>query len=164
MLLDNQAWERIAATWSARLTSIATTTDASTATCKLIDQGRPAADVVTVFESLEKNGEAEPAGGIAYLARDCQQHAFGGEHPPICGNRSRARDPAQAGGGRRDRFSALSPSGKEAKALLDEAEAKVFPDPEAGARHASGFVSIQPILNGWSIAYGSSTTATTLPR
>lgn len=34
---------------------------------KLIDQGRPA-DVVTVFESLEKSGEAEQAGGLAYLA------------------------------------------------------------------------------------------------
>src|SRR5690606_35555565 len=42
--------------------------------------------------------------------------------------------------------SALSPSGKDAKALLDEAEAKVFEIAEAGARHSSGFVSIQPIL------------------
>src|SRR5690606_25199174 len=42
--------------------------------------------------------------------------------------------------------SALSPSGKDAKALLDEAEARVFEIAEAGARHVSGFVSIQPIL------------------
>ncbi len=34
---------------------------------KLIDQGWPA-DVVTVFESLEKNGEVEQTGGLTYLA------------------------------------------------------------------------------------------------
>ena len=33
---------------------------------KLIELGKPA-DVVTVFESLEKSGEAERAGGLAYL-------------------------------------------------------------------------------------------------
>jgi replicative DNA helicase len=42
--------------------------------------------------------------------------------------------------------SALTPSGKDAKTLLDEAEAKVFEIAEAGARTVSGFVPIQPIL------------------
>jgi replicative DNA helicase len=42
--------------------------------------------------------------------------------------------------------SALTPSGKDAKTLLDEAEAKVFEIAEAGSRHTSGFVPIQPIL------------------
>ncbi len=61
ILLDNQAWERVA--------DLANEADfyrddhrrIYRHITKLIDQGRPA-DVVTVFESLEKNGEAEQAG------------------------------------------------------------------------------------------------------
>jgi len=67
ILLDNQAWERVA--------DLANEADfyrddhrrIYRHITKLIDQGRPA-DVVTVFESLEKHGEAEQAGGLAYLA------------------------------------------------------------------------------------------------
>ena len=146
VLLDNQAWERIA--------DLVSETDfyrddhrrIYRHITKLIDQGRPA-DVVTVFESLEKNGEAEPAGGIAYLAEIANNTPSAANirrYAEIVRERAILRKLVAVG----DEIasSALSPSGKEAKALLDEAEAKVFQIAEAGARHASGFVSIQPIL------------------
>ena len=43
--------------------------------------------------------------------------------------------------------SALSPAGKDAKSLLDEAEAKIFEIAESGARHNQGFQEIQPLLS-----------------
>jgi len=42
--------------------------------------------------------------------------------------------------------SAYSPSGRDAKALVDEAEAKVFHIAEAGAKAGGGFVRIEPLL------------------
>jgi hypothetical protein len=40
--------------------------------------------------------------------------------------------------------SALNPLGRDAKTLLDEAEAKVFAIAEGGFRHQTGFVHINP--------------------
>ncbi|MEZ5611751.1 MAG: DnaB-like helicase N-terminal domain-containing protein, partial [Rhodocyclaceae bacterium] len=66
LLLDNSAWDRIA--------DLVTSADfyrddhrrIFNHIARLIELNKPA-DVVTVFESLEKNGEAEQAGGLAYL-------------------------------------------------------------------------------------------------
>ncbi len=146
VLLDNQAWERIA--------DLANESDfyrddhrrIYRHITKLIDLGKPA-DVVTVFESLEKSGEAEQAGGLAYLAEIANNTPSAANirrYAEIVRERAILRKLVAVG----DEIaaSALSPSGKDAKALLDEAEAKVFEIAEAGARHASGFMSIQPIL------------------
>ncbi|MDY0071473.1 MAG: replicative DNA helicase [Thauera sp.] len=146
ILLDNQAWERIA--------DLANEADfyrddhrrIYRHITRLVDQGRPA-DVVTVFESLEKNGEAEQAGGLAYLAEIANNTPSAANirrYAEIVRERAILRKLVAVG----DEIaaSALTPAGKDAKALLDEAEAKVFEIAEAGARNASGFVSIQPIL------------------
>lgn len=146
ILLDNQAWERVA--------DLANEVDfyrddhrrIYRHISRLIDLGKPA-DVVTVFESLEKSGEAEQAGGLAYLAEIA-------DNTPSAANirryaeivRERAILRKLVAVGDEIAASALSPSGKDAKTLLDEAESRVFEIAEAGARHASGFVSIQPIL------------------
>ncbi|NMG67830.1 replicative DNA helicase [Azoarcus indigens] len=146
ILLDNQAWERIA--------DLASEADfyrddhrrIFKQISKLIDLGKPA-DVVTVFESLEKSGEAEQAGGLAYLAEIANNTPSAANirrYAEIVRERAILRKLVAVG----DEIasSALSPSGKDAKALLDEAEAKVFEIAEAGARHSTGFMSIQPIL------------------
>jgi len=146
ILLDNAAWERIA--------DLVNEVDfyrddhrrIYRHIARLIDLGKPA-DVVTVFESLEKNGEAEQAGGLAYLAEVA-------DNTPSAANirryaeivRERAILRKLVAVGDEIAANALSASGKDAKTLLDEAEAKVFEIAEAGARHATGFVSIQPIL------------------
>ena len=113
---------------------------------RLIELGKPA-DVVTVFEALEKNGEAEHVGGLAYLgeiANSTPSAANVRRYGEIIRERAILRKLVSVG----DQIaaSALTPSGKDAKTLLDEAEAKVFEIAEAGARTVSGFVPIQPIL------------------
>ncbi len=113
---------------------------------RLIELGKPA-DVVTVYESLEKNGEAEHVGGLAYLgeiANSTPSAANVRRYGEIIRERAILRKLVSVG----DQIaaSALTPSGKDAKTLLDEAEAKVFEIAEAGARTVSGFVPIQPIL------------------
>ncbi|MDR2207990.1 MAG: replicative DNA helicase [Azoarcus sp.] len=146
LLLDNAAWERIA--------DLVTGEDfyrddhrrIYQHITKLIDFARPA-DVVTVFESLEKNGEAEQAGGLAYLteiANNTPSAANIRRYAEIVHERAILRKLVTVG----DEIaaSALAPSGKDAKVLLDEAEARVFEIAEAGARHGSGFQHIQPLL------------------
>ena len=113
---------------------------------RLIELGKPA-DVVTVYEALEKNGESEHVGGLAYLgeiANSTPSAANVRRYGEIVRERAILRKLVSVG----DQIaaSALAPSGKDAKTLLDEAEAKVFEIAEAGARTVSGFVPIQPIL------------------
>ncbi|MDR1423094.1 MAG: replicative DNA helicase [Azoarcus sp.] len=146
LLLDNTAWERIA--------DLVTEEDFYRDDhrriyhhiSKLVDYGKPA-DVVTVFESLEKNGETEQAGGLAYLAEIANNTPSAANirrYAEIVHERAVLRKLVAAG----DEIaaSALAPSGKDAKVLLDEAEARVFEIAEAGTRHGSGFQVIQPIL------------------
>jgi replicative DNA helicase len=146
LLLDNGAWDRIA--------DLATEADfyrddhrrIFRHISKLVELGKPA-DVVTVFESLEKSGEAEQAGGLAYLgeiANNTPSAANIRRYAEIVQERAILRKLVSVG----DEIasSALTPLGKDAKTLLDEAESRVFEIAEAGARHGSGFVPIQPIL------------------
>lgn len=146
LLLDNSAWDRIA--------DLVTSADfyrddhrrIFNHIARLIELNKPA-DVVTVFESLEKNGEAEQAGGLAYLgeiANSTPSAANIRRYGEIVRERAILRKLVSVGDDIAS--SALTPSGKDAKTLLDEAEAKVFEIAEAGSRHSSGFVSIQPIL------------------
>ncbi|MDO9598864.1 MAG: replicative DNA helicase [Azoarcus sp.] len=146
ILLDNAAWERIADLVNEADFYRDDHRRIYRHITKLIDFGKPA-DVVTVFESLEKNGEAEQAGGLAYLAEIANNTPSAANirrYAEIVRERAILRKLVAVG----DTIaaSALSPSGKDAKMLLDEAEARVFEIAEAGARHTSGFQSIQPIL------------------
>lgn len=146
ILLDNAAWERIA--------DLVTPEDfyrddhrrIYQHIGRLVDMGKPA-DVVTVFESLEKSNEAEQAGGLAYLAdiaNSTPSAANIRRYAEIVRERAILRKMVAVG----DEIaaSALNPSGRDAKSLLDQAEAKVFEIAEAGARDTSGFQSIQPLL------------------
>ncbi len=146
ILLDNQAWERIGDLVNEADFYRDDHRRIFRHISRLIDLGRPA-DVVTVFESLEKNGEAEQAGGLVYLAEIANNTPSAANirrYAEIVRERAILRKLVSAG----DEIaaSALSPSGKDAKALLDEAEARVFEIAEAGARHTSGFIPLQPIL------------------
>ena len=135
ILLDNQAWERVA--------DLVGEVDfyrddhrrIYRQIARLIDLGKPA-DVVTVFEALEKNGEAEQAGGLAYLAEIANSTPSAANirrYAEIVRERAILRKLVAVG----DEIaaSALSPSGKEAKTLLDEALTPVDRDV---FRHAFG--------------------------
>ncbi len=146
ILLDNEAWERIADLISEEDFYRDDHRRIYRHIFRLVDMGKPA-DVVTVFESLEKSGEAEHAGGLAYIAEvaaNTPSAANIRRYAEIVRERAILRKLVAAGN--EIAASALSPSGKDAKILLDEAEARVFEIAESGAHHASGFVSIQPLL------------------
>ena len=113
---------------------------------KLVEAGRPA-DVVTVYESIEKSNEVDQTGGLSYLgeiANNTPSAANIRRYAEIVRERAVLRKLVTVG----DEIaaSALNPAGREAKQLLDIAEQKVFEIAEAGSRNMAGFVSIQPLL------------------
>ncbi len=113
---------------------------------KLIEANRPA-DVITVGESLERSAELESVGGLAYvgmLSTNTPGAANIRRYAEIVRERCIMRKLAEIG--TEIAASSYSPAGREARQLLDEAEAKVFKIAEAGARGQQGFSAIQPLL------------------
>ena len=146
LLLDNSAWDRIGDLVSESDFYRDDHRRIFRHVAKLIELAKPA-DVVTVFESIEKNNEVEQCGGLAYLgelAKNTPSAANIRRYAEIVRERAILRKLVAAG----DEIAgnALNPHGKDAKVLLDEAEAKIFEIAEAGMRHTQGFVAIQPIL------------------
>jgi replicative DNA helicase len=146
LLLDNTAWDRIAD----QVTEADFYRDDHRRIfrhiVKLIELNRPA-DVVTVFESLDKSGEAEQSGGMSYLgeiANNTPSAANIHRYAEIVRERSILRKLVSVG----DEIAAtaLAPKGRDARQLLDEAESKVFEIKDAGLSRSDGFSPIQPIL------------------
>jgi replicative DNA helicase len=146
LMLDNAAWERVAdqineidfyrADHRAIWQHIA----------RLLDQGKPA-DVVTVAESLENAGRLDDTGGLAYLAMLAENTPSAANirrYAEIVRERSLLRRLAEVGNDIAD--SAFRPEGRSASDILDAAESKVFDIREAGARAASGFLPLKPLL------------------
>lgn len=147
LLLDNQAWDRI----GDMITDEDFYRDEHRRIYrqirKLLEQGKPA-DVVTVAEALDAAGESEHTGGLAYLgelAANTPSAANIRRYAEIVSERSVLRRLVATA----DEIagSALSPLGRDAKTLLDEAEAKIFAIAEAGSRHSEGFQHINPLLS-----------------
>mgnify|MGYP001370251700 FL=1 len=146
LLLDNAAWDRVADQVGEEDFYRDDHKRIFRHIARLMELGKPA-DVVTVFESIDKGGEVEHTGGLAYLGEIVNSTPSAANirrYAEIVRERAILRKLVTVG----DEIasSALSPAGRDAKQLLDEAEAKVFEIAEAGARHNSGFVSIRPIL------------------
>ena len=146
LLLDNSAWDKIG--------DLVTETDfyrhdhrlIYRHISKLIENSKPA-DAITVAESLETGGELQNVGGLAYLgtlAQNTPSAANIRRYAEIVRERAVLRKLVEVGNGIAE--SAFSPRGRNAKDLLDEAEAKVFEIAEAGARGQQGFIGIQPLL------------------
>ena len=113
----------------------------------LLGRSKPA-DVITVAERLESAGNANETGGLAYLGElvtNTPSAANIRRYAEIVRERAILRQLVTTG----DVItgSALNPQGREAKQLLDEAEAKIFAIAESGLSHQSGFVHINPLLN-----------------
>lgn len=146
LLLDNAAWDRIADVldesdfyrFDHRLIWQHIT--------RLIGLTRPA-DVVTVFESLQTAGKDEEAGGLSYLnalAHNTPSAANIRHYAEIVRERSMLRKLVSVA----DDISsaAFDPQGKEARQILDDAEARVFQIAQEGAKGNKGFQDIQPLL------------------
>lgn len=146
LLLDNQAWDRIGDVIRADDFYRYDHRIIFEHIAKLIDSSRPA-DVVTVYEALQSSGKAQEVGGIAYLntlATNTPSAANIRRYSEIVRDRAVLRrlitisdDICTA---------ALNPQGKDTKAILDEAESKIFKIAEEGARGAGGFQELQPVL------------------
>jgi replicative DNA helicase len=146
LLLDNVAWDRVG--------DLLTEQDFYRADHRLIFQhigqliehGKPA-DALTVAESLERSNKLAEVGGQAYLgslALNTPSAANIRRYAEIVRERSIMRHLASAGTEIAD--AAYNPMGRDAKALVDEAEARVFQIAEAGAKSRQGFVRIDPLL------------------
>jgi replicative DNA helicase len=146
LLLDNTAWDRISDIVGEKDFYRADHRLIFQHIMLLIENNRPA-DVLTVAESLERSAKLEETGGQAYLgslSMNTPSAANIRRYAEIVRERAIMRQLAQAGTEIAD--SAYNPTGREAKDLIDEAEAKVFQIAEAGVKANQGFVKIDPLL------------------
>jgi replicative DNA helicase len=146
LLLDNTAWDRIGDVVSDADFYRDDHRRIFIHIRKLVEAGRPA-DVVTVFESIDKSNEVDQTGGLAYLgeiANNTPSAANIRRYGEIVRERAVLRKLVTVGDD--IAASALNPAGRDAKQLLDIAEQKVFEIAEAGSRNTQGFVSIRPLL------------------
>lgn len=146
LLIDNSAWDRVAGIVYAHDFYREDHRRIFAAIQMQIETSRPA-DVLTVAEALKIQGLIDVIGGMAYLgtlAKSTPSSANIRRYADIVRERSVMRSLAQVGTEIAD--SAYSPSGRDARALLDEAEAKVFKIAEDGSRGEQGFQHIQPLL------------------
>lgn len=146
LLLDNSAWDRVADLVS----EVDFYRDEHRRIfhhiARLIEMGKPA-DVVTVYESLDRAGDSQHVGGLAYLgeiANNTPSAANIRRYAEIIHERAILRKLVTVG----DEIAsgALSPKGRDANIILDEAESKILAIRDDGARQNMGFVAIQPVL------------------
>ncbi len=113
---------------------------------QLVENNKPA-DALTVCESLERSGKLAEIGGQPYvssLALNTPSAANIRRYAEIVHERATMRALAAIGTEIAD--SAYNPLGRDAGALIDDAEAKVFRIAESGAKARQGFVKIDPLL------------------
>jgi replicative DNA helicase len=146
LLLDNGSWERIADLLGEGDFYSADHRSIYKHLVKLLDESKPA-DVITVAESLERTGDLGRVGGLAYLsalANNVPTAANIRRYAEIVRERSLMRELARVGTEIAE--SAYAPTGRAAKVLLDEAEAKVLAIAEAGKRTAQGFLDLSSLV------------------
>ena len=146
LLLDNTAWDRIADVMAQGDFYRDDHRRIFGHIRRLIEAARPA-DVVTVYESIEKSNEVDQTGGMAYLgeiANATPSAANIRRYAEIVHERAVLRKLVAVG----DEIAAnaLNPAGRDAKQLLDLAEQRVFEIAEAGAKSVQGFIPITPLL------------------
>jgi len=112
----------------------------------LADRTQPF-DVITLSEELERHGELEEAGTIAYLgslAKDTPSAANIRSYAGIVREYSVMRQLIRVGTEIAD--SGFVPEGRESNELLDDTERQVFEIAEQGAKGQGGFESIKSLL------------------
>lgn len=146
LLLDNQAWEKIADLVSDGDFYRDDHRRIFRHIGRLIEASRPA-DVVTVLESIEASEDKDKTGGVAYLGSLSQNTPSAlniRRYAELVRERAVQRKLAQVATDIAE--IALSPSGKDVGQLLDEAETRILEIGEAGTRNRTGFEEIQPVL------------------
>ncbi|MBK6866494.1 MAG: replicative DNA helicase [Burkholderiales bacterium] len=146
LLLDNQAWDRVGDLlidsdfyrYEHRLVYAAVG--------KLINETKPA-DVITVYEALQRQGKADEVGGLPYLnslAQYVPSAANIRRYAEIVRERSVLRKLVSAS----DEIAtnAFNPQGKAVDRILDEAEQKIFHIGEEGSRMKQGFQAMDTLV------------------
>jgi len=146
LLLDNGAWDRIGDLlgeddfyrYEHRLIYAAT--------AALINATKPA-DVITVFEQLQRLGKADDCGGLVYLnalAQSVPSAANIRRYAEIVRERSVLRKLVAAS----DEIatSAFNPQGRPVAQILDDAEGKIFRIGEEGMRTRQAFQSMDQLV------------------
>jgi len=113
---------------------------------RLATTGHPI-DLITVSEELQRLGELENAGGMAYLTELVEKTPSASNvrsYANIVHERAVLRRLIQVSGEISD--SAFNPAGRTTNELLDNAERKVFQISESSAGQESGPVSVNPVL------------------
>jgi replicative DNA helicase len=112
------------------------------AVCDLCDHNQPA-DVITVSEHLQKQGELDNIGGLAYLgslANNTPSTANAGAYARIVHERAILRRLIQASNETVSR--AFSPEGRTPREILDLAEQAIYEIAEGSARRSGSFAEI----------------------
>jgi replicative DNA helicase len=146
LMLDNAAWDRIADRITPEDFYRHDHRLIFQHISRLIDLSRPA-DAITVFEALQTSGKAVEAGGLVYLnslAQNTPSAANIRRYAEIVRERAVLR--RLIGVGEEIAAAAVSPQGRDAKQILDEAEARVFQIAEQGSRDRGGFQKLEPLL------------------
>lgn len=115
---------------------------------ELVAESRPV-DAVTVSERLERRGQLQDAGGLAYLStlvRDTPTAANVRAYAQIVRERALLRSLISAGG--EIVSSVFSDEGLSARELVNLAEQRVFAIAERGARRSDGAQSVRSMLSG----------------
>ena len=146
LMLDGAAWDAVA--------DIVTAGDFYRRDHRLIFEAiagvveqRGGCDAVTVSEHLERGGQLEETGGLAYLGtivRDTPGATNVRAYAEIVRERSILRQLVTAGG--EIAAAALDSGGRNAGELVDMAERRVFEIAERGTRSRAGFVAVREIL------------------
>jgi replicative DNA helicase len=146
LLLDNEAFDRVADVVTAEDFYRDDHRRIFRHLARLVEAGKPA-DLVTVSESIEASEDKDKTGGPAYLAALAQNSPSAlnaRRYAELVRERALQRRLAQVATEIAE--SALGPSGKEVRQLLDEAESRILEVGEAGGRGTRGFEEIQPVL------------------
>ena len=113
---------------------------------RLAEDSKPF-DLLTLAEWLENNKQLEDAGGFAYLgvlAHDTPSAANVRAYADIIRERAIRRELIRTATEIAD--SAYDPKGRDSRALLDDAEKRVFAIAERGSRTQQGFANIKDLL------------------
>jgi replicative DNA helicase len=146
LMLDNNAWDQVADRVGEQDFYRHDHRQIFRAIASLAQRNQPF-DVVTMSEWLESNGQISDAGGMAYLgtlAKDTPSAANIAAYADIVREKSILRQLIQVGTEISEK--GFNPEGADSKALLDEAEKKVFQIAEQGARSKQGFQDMRELL------------------
>ena len=147
VLIDNDAWDRIAGILTSAHFYRNDHRTVFEAVSLLCDEGQPC-DAVTVAERLDRSGQLESSGGLAYLAELAENTPSAANivaYAQIVRERAVLRELIRISTEIAD--SAFRPQGRGALELLDDAERCIFEIAERGSAGRRESVAIKDVLS-----------------